>query len=232
MKTLNTQAIVLSRTEFGEADRIITFLTPNQGKVKGLAKGVRKTKSKLAGGIELFSVSDISYIVGRGEICTIISTRLKEHFGQIVKNIERTNAGYDFIKLINKATEDHPEPAYFELMVQGFRALDDFTVDLDIVQLWFKAQLLRLAGHSPNLTTDENGGKLQETARYIFNFETMHFNKDGVHDISFDARSIKFLRLVFSGNLPKTLAKVQGSTDIAANCLPLVSAMLQTYTRI
>ena len=66
MDRINTQAIVLRRTDFGEADRIINFLTPDRGKISGLARGVRKQKSKLAGGIELFSVSDITYLVGRG----------------------------------------------------------------------------------------------------------------------------------------------------------------------
>jgi DNA repair protein RecO (recombination protein O) len=57
MKTIVTKGIVLTRTDYGEADRILHFLTPDQGKIAGIAKGVRKSKSKLAGGIELFSVS-------------------------------------------------------------------------------------------------------------------------------------------------------------------------------
>ncbi|MDO8591465.1 MAG: DNA repair protein RecO, partial [bacterium] len=66
-----TQGIVLSRTDFGEADRILTFLTNDHGKVRAIAKGVRKSKSKLAGGIELFSISDLTLIIGRGEINTL-----------------------------------------------------------------------------------------------------------------------------------------------------------------
>ncbi len=232
MKTLNTQAIILKRTDFGEADRIITFLTPDHGKVRGLARGVRKTKSKLAGGIELFSVSDISYIVGRGEISTLVSTRLVKHYAQIVKDLDRTNAGYEFIKLINKLTEDHPEPVYFELLVNSFEALDDAAINLDLIQLWFKAQLLKLAGHSPNLATDESGKKLEATASYMFNFETMNFNKNGNHDDSFDVNSIKFLRLMFSNNLPGIMQKVQGANLLAKRTYPLVNSMLQVYVRV
>lgn len=57
-----TSGIVLNRINFGEADRILTVITPDQGKLSLIAKGVRKEKSKLAGGIELFSVSNISFI--------------------------------------------------------------------------------------------------------------------------------------------------------------------------
>jgi DNA repair protein RecO (recombination protein O) len=73
MQQLQTRGIILSRTDFGEADRILTVLTPQQGKLRLMAKGVRKIKSKLAGGIELFSVSDITYIRGKGELGTLIS---------------------------------------------------------------------------------------------------------------------------------------------------------------
>src|SRR5256885_8858328 len=103
-----TQAIILNRTDYGEADRIISFLTPDHGKLKAIAKGVRKSKSKLAGGIELFSVSEVSFIIGRSEINTIISTRLVKHYGNIVKDLDRTGAAYEFIKSLNKATEEQP----------------------------------------------------------------------------------------------------------------------------
>ncbi|MEK7561678.1 MAG: DNA repair protein RecO, partial [Patescibacteria group bacterium] len=76
-----TKGIVLSRTDYGEADRILSFLTIDHGKVRAIAKGVRKSKSKLAGGIELFSVSDLTLIIGRGELNTLISTRLVRHYG-------------------------------------------------------------------------------------------------------------------------------------------------------
>jgi DNA repair protein RecO (recombination protein O) len=79
MKQQSTKAVILTRTDYGEADRIMTFLTPELGKVRAMAKGVRKPKSKLAGGIELFSVSDITYIVGRSELQTLVSTRLDTH---------------------------------------------------------------------------------------------------------------------------------------------------------
>ncbi|MDB5181251.1 MAG: repair protein RecO, partial [Candidatus Saccharibacteria bacterium] len=113
MKQITTTAIILSRTDFGEADRILTLLTPDHGKLRLIAKGVRRIKSKLAGGIELFSVSDIVYIKGRGDIGTLISTRLIRHYGKIVSDVTRTMLGYDLIKMLNKATEDEPEDDYF-----------------------------------------------------------------------------------------------------------------------
>ena len=130
MRRYVTQGIVLSRTDYGEADRILTFLTAERGKIKALAKGVRKSKSKLAGGIELFSVSDLTLILGRGEINTLISSRLARHYGNIVKDLERTKAAYEMMRAVNRATEDGPERTYFELLDKALAALDDQKIPL------------------------------------------------------------------------------------------------------
>src|ERR1700761_4426140 len=115
MKQILTTGIILSRPDYGEADRIITVLTPDRGKLRLMARGVRKVKSKLAGGIELFSTSHITYIEGRGEIGTLVSTRLIKHYGNVINDIDRVQLGYELIKQTNRATEDEPEAAYYEL---------------------------------------------------------------------------------------------------------------------
>jgi DNA repair protein RecO (recombination protein O) len=228
MISIHTKGIVLSRTDYGEADRILTFLTPDHGKVSAIAKGVRKQKSKLAGGIELFSVSEISYIPGKRDISTLISTRLVTHYGQIVKDLNRTNTGYELIKIINKATEEKPEEAYFNLLKQLFEALDDHSVDLELIQAWFAAQLLRQAGHTPNLRTEQGGQKLQAGQTYDFNLDNMSFQSGETTS----ADQIKFLRLLFSENIPHTLQKVAGAARLASQSRQLIQPMLQTYIRL
>jgi DNA repair protein RecO (recombination protein O) len=228
MNSIQAQAIILSRTDYGEADRIINLLTAHHGKVAVIAKGVRKQKSKLAGGIELFSVSQISYIPGRRDISTLISSRLIRHYGQIVKDLERTNLAYALIKRLDKATEDSPEPDYFELLWTAFESLDDLTLDRQVIELWFNAQLLRLAGHTPNLRTTKAGDKLEPDKTYDFSYESMNFEPGG----KFTVDAIKFLRLLFSHNLPKTLARVQGTDKLVSACQPLVQAMLSAYIRV
>jgi DNA repair protein RecO (recombination protein O) len=230
MRQFRTQAIILNRTDYGEADRIITFLTPDHGKVRAIAKGVRKTKSKLAGGIELFSVSDISFIPAKREISTVVSTRLITHYGQIVKDLDRTAAGYEFIKRLDKATEDAVEPAYFGLLDESFKSLDDNAINLDLIKLWFDAQLLRLSGHTPNLRTDKQNHKLDASVKYDFSFDSMTFEPSD--DPRYGVDNIKFLRILFSDNLPQTLAKVKGCQNLVLTSQPLVQAMLQLYIRI
>ncbi|MBX4197279.1 DNA repair protein RecO [Candidatus Saccharibacteria bacterium] len=228
MKRFTTQGIILARTDYGEADRIMTFITPDNGKVKAIAKGVRKSKSKLAGGIELFSISDLSLIIGKSEINTLISTRLVKHYGNIVKDLERTNLAYELIMLMNKATEDNPEASYFNLLMQALESLNDAAINLELVRVWFYAQLLKLAGQSPNLRSQKSGEKLQASQKYDFNFDTMSFQLGD----TYNSDQIKYLRLLFSNNSPITLQKVQDSEKLARQTKSLVSSMLQNFVRL
>ncbi len=231
MNQLVTTSIILGRTDYGEADRILTLLTPEYGKLSLLAKGVRRVKSKLAGGIELFSVSEITFIKGRGEVGTLVSTRLVKYYSHIAGELDRTMLGYELIKRLNKVTEDEPEPEYFDLLRDTFEALDDTSIPLDLVRFWFGSQLLRQAGHTPNLHTDEAGEKLDAARQYEFGFEHVSFVHSPEHG-HFGADHIKFLRLAFAGNSPHTLAHVQGSAGLASAVAPLVGTMLTTYLRV
>lgn len=224
-----TQVIVLSRVDYGEADRIITFLSPSNGKLSLIAKGTRKIKSKLAGGIELFSVSEITYLAGRGSVGTLISSRLVRHYGHIVENIDRTMLGYELIKLLHKVTEDEPEADYFELLQQAFSVLDDKTVSVDFTRMWFGAQLLRLAGHTPNLQKDSAGAKLDAAGHYTFDYDATAFraSSEGV----FGANEIKYLRLVFSTSAPAVVARIEDSARLTTLVAPLIQTLRQLYLR-
>jgi len=230
MRQLVTKGIILARTDYGEADRIITLLTPDHGKLRLIAKGVRRVKSKLAGGIELFSVSDITFIKGRGEIGTLVSARLEKHYRSIVTDITRTMLGYDLIKMLSRATEDETEEGYFNLLHQAFEALDAPTISGDLIRLWFMMQILRLHGSTPNLETDVTGERLLPEAAYHFSFDDVAFA--AAPEGRFSANDIKFLRLGFAGYPPRTLDQVQGSAALAEAAMPLVQTMLQTYVRV
>lgn len=223
MKQLVTQGIVLSRTNYGEADRIMTFLTPDSGKLRLMARGSRRIKSKLAGGIELFSVSDITYITGKGDIGTLISARLNHYFAKIVSDIERVQLGYEILKRTNRVTEDHPESAYFDLLRNSLSGLNDAQIALDIIQTWFEARLLKLAGHEPNLRTDDNQQSLEATAKYDFNFDAMCFTKAAQG--RWQANHIKALRLLFDSVSLQKLSRIEGSDIFIKDLQPLLRSL-------
>lgn len=223
-----TTGIVLARVDYGEADRIITFLTPNTGKLRLMAKGVRRVKSKLAGGVELFSVTNLTYVKGRGDIGTLVSARLVTHYGQIVQDINRTMLGYEFIKKLNKATEDEPEADYFHVLEESFSALNDPAITIELIQLWFTAQLLRLGGYQPNLQTEPDGTRLSADKQYEFSFDDSAFVARP--EAPYDASTIKFLRLIFSGTTPNALQKVAGVERLVTATGQLVNLFARQYS--
>lgn len=205
MNQVATKGIVIARTNFGEADRILTIITPDYGVVSVIAKGVRKQKSKLAGGIELFSESDITYIKGRGEVYTLISTRLLKHYEKITSDINRTMLGYEYLKQIKKISQEQCEPEHYDLLSVGLKWLNKPKVKLSINELWFYARLLWLDGRMPNLTTDNFGKDLLATNVYNFNYESMSFEPSPEGKLT--ASHIKLLRLSVAKS-PKLLSTV------------------------
>lgn len=230
MNQLITNAIVLSRTNYGEADRIIKLITPGSGKISLMARGVRKPKSKLAGGIELFSISNVTYIKGRGDLGTLLSARLDVHYGLIIKRIERVQLGYELIKILDRATEDEPEAEYFELLQAAFAALNDDAISVELIRYWFSTQLLAQAGHSPNLYTDAAGVPLSAQKLYNFDFDSVSFIEHTAGH--FTAPHIKFLRITYARNVPKTLQLITGVDDLIKAVMPLTQTMLTSYIRI
>jgi len=230
MRQTVTRAIVIARTNFQEADRILTVLTPDHGKVRLIAKGVRRVKSKLAGGIELLSVNDITFIQGRGEVSTLVSARLHHHFGNIVKDIDRTMLAYTFMRWINRATEDVAEADYYLLIERALTSLDDVKIPLDIIELWFAMQLLKISGHAPNLRTDANNAFLLPDERYEFRMEPMAFEQYARG--AFRAREIKVLRLGLRAENPEVIANVTDVGAVISAVLPLARSILKQSVRI
>lgn len=227
MNSQQTNGIVLGRINFGEADRIITIITPDHGKLRLMAKGVRKVKSKLAGGIELFSVSNISFIVGRRDIGTLVSTRLVTHYGNLVTELNRTTAGYNALKLIDTITEDDSEADYYQVLLRTLATLNNTSLSIVLAESWLYMQALRLSGHTPNLQTDTKGAKLEANTTYQFDFEAQAFvaQPQGMYN----DRHIKMMRLLLSEQ-PTKIAVVGGADQILEDLEGLLKALIKQST--
>lgn len=224
-----TTGIVIKRVNYGEADRIMTFLTPKRGKIRGMAKGVRREKSKLAGGIELFSEADLTLIKGRGEIDTLISTRLKINYGNIVKDLTRTNAGYDFISIVDAVTEDNYEESYYSLLSMAFKFLNVEDLNPELTKCWFYTKLLDLTGYTPELGVDVNDEPLQENESYLFDFSAGRFQPSSTE--GFSTNVIKLLRLL-QKHTPAQIDKVGGTGDALVSASQILSRLAEYYLHI
>lgn len=166
---------MLGRTDYGEKDRIITVLTKSHGKIRAIAKAVRSSKSRLAGGIELFAENELGLAEGRGELYTVTHSRMKRYFGRIAGDIDATATAYDCIKAVNKLTPDHAGEEYYEILLRLLETLDESKVPLAQIRAWYGLKLLKNLGASPNLANDTGGHKFSQDDMYQYDFEKHGF---------------------------------------------------------
>jgi DNA repair protein RecO (recombination protein O) len=226
MQQLTTKAIILRRTNYNEADRIISLLSPDYGKLQVMAKGVRRQKSKLAGGIELFSVSEIQFIKGKRTIDTLVSTRLITYYDHIVQDYDRTQRAYDALKIIQKITEDKGGSEYFAVLDETLQALNQPQLPTILSELSFLVRLLNQFGHLPDFTTDVAGAKLDQAHRYHFDHDQVAFVRHPQGD--FDKNHIKVLKLL-AHNSPWSLRSVGGIANYCQPLLPIIRSHSQYY---
>lgn len=217
-----TEAIILRRTNYSEADRIVSLLTPDRGKISAIAKGVRKPKSKLAGGLELLATCDITIMEGRGDMGLVTSARINEFYGDILHDYDRMQLAYAMIKTVNKAAETVSEPEFYYLLRGGMQFLNTSIIDWRITELWFRLNMQMLLGHGTNLATDREGEKLAANTTYHFDFGENAFYADGRG--RFTAEHIKLLRLA-AAKTPAVLKQVGGIGDIIEDCLWLLRTL-------
>jgi DNA repair protein RecO (recombination protein O) len=223
MKQLRTKAIVLRRTNYGEADRILQLITPQNGKLSVIAKSVRREKSKLAGGVELLSVSDVSLVSGKGDMWTLTGARMDTFFTHILADYDRMQFAYEVIRRVSRAAEQVDDEAFYELLYITLESLNDLKIHIDITVTWFWLQLAILEGQGLNLATDAHGMKLVEDANYMFDVESMTFvfSENG----EFTTDHIKLMRLLCA-QTPLIASKVSNVVDLYSQCRWLAESII------
>jgi recombinational DNA repair protein (RecF pathway) len=186
-----------------------------------MAKGVRREKSRLAGGIELFAVCDVVIGEGKGDLGILTSARLVQFYRHIMEDYDRMQFAYAVIKHVTKASEMVDEPEWYDVMAEVLMGLDVPTIDIQLVQTWFYTRYASLLGHELSLYSDTNGDKLlaEQTYRYDDSDQGLRSAQGG--DIT--AEHIKLLRLIATKPL-QTLAQIGGTGNILPGCLNIARA--------
>lgn len=196
-KDFRTPGIVLRRTNYGEADRILNIITPG-GKLTAIAKGARREKSKLAGGIEMFSLVDLNLHQGKSEFAIVTGARLIKYYGNIIKDLESMEFAAEVLKRINKAAESSDNPDYFDIMNQVCDGLDR-GLGLALVRIWFYFNIIRASGEEINLYRDTYGNKLDNRQCYDWDYMERGLVPSEHGEITAD--EIKAMRLMLTAKL-------------------------------
>lgn len=214
MSSEQTTAMVLRRTNYGEADRILRLLTP-QGQRSVMAKGVRKERSKLAGSIELFSISDIVITTGKGNLGILTSARMKQFYRHILEDYDRLQFAYEVINAVSKASESIDEPDWYGVLAEVYAGLDVLSIPLQLTQVWFYLHYAELTGYGLNLDRDVSGAPLDAARTYMYDVNEKGLRPAEQGDVN--AAHIKLLRLIAVKPI-RVIAQVGGVNDVLSDC--------------
>ena len=147
---IHTEAIVIKRVDLGEADKIVTLYTPNVGKLRAVAKGVRRPSSRLGGHVEMFTYSDM--LLARGRNLDIVTqSQTLDAFIGMRDDLWRTSCASYVGEIVDQFTEENLENyPVFELLKRTFERLANWRQPDMAVRL-FEMQLLDHLGYRPEL---------------------------------------------------------------------------------
>src|SRR3989441_3174723 len=152
MPLLKTPAIVLKSRKWGDADRIVTFFTLKHGKIRGVARGARRMKSRFGGTLEPFIHCDLVLYEKPGDTLYRVSqTDVRQAFHPLRNSLEAIAGAARLANLAGAATADGDSvPRGFPALLEGFRAIQG-SEDHGLTTALYEVEILRFAGYLPHL---------------------------------------------------------------------------------
>lgn len=149
-RTYRSEAIILRRTDFGEADRLLTLYSRQHGKIRAIAKGARKPQTRKAGHVELFMRTN--FLIARGKNIDIITqAELVEAYPALRNDLIRTTyASYAVELLDNLTAEADHEPRKYDLLSKALGWFAE-APDLRLAARYYELRILSIAGYQPQL---------------------------------------------------------------------------------
>jgi DNA repair protein RecO (recombination protein O) len=151
MPLYKEQGIVLRAVKLGEADKIVSILSQGSGKIRAVAKGIRRTNSKFGARLEPFT--HVSLLLYRGRnLDTVTQAEILSPFVGVRRDFDRIAAGETMLEAVDKVAEEHESNVrLFVLLLHGLRALEGGPADPAAVAESFLLKLLSLSGFRPSL---------------------------------------------------------------------------------
>lgn len=168
MALRHDQGIVLRSYPFGEADRVVVLLSANNGKLRTVAKGVRKTKSRFGGRLEPFTHVDLVLYEGRN-LDTITQVTVIETFAGLRNDLDRVLAAGTMVEAVDQVVvENESSVRAFLLLQRGLRTLEGSTdVHPDLLAS-FLLKVADVVGVTPALSSCASCGRDGPLAKFNF----------------------------------------------------------------
>ncbi len=224
MPTYKTRGIVLGRHNLGEADRLITFITPDRGKLRAVARGVRRIKSRQAGHLELFVETDLMLAEGR-KLDVVASARLVNYY-DMTKDWRNLGYAYLVAEMVSKLTDEGVAGSgLYQIVRQAYGQIGQGQAD-DLLELYFKLNLLVELGYLPHLDGCVVCHNQDETTQYFFNPELGGIADQtctSLQSYPLSTDQIKLWRLVLSQPIEQ-VRQVARAAELAGPSLPALDS--------
>ena len=149
-RTYKTEAVVLRQMPFGEADRILTLYTPGMGKLHSIAKGVRRTRSRLGGNLELLNCVQVALSLGRS-LDVITEVEVIHSFRGFRDDLHSLSRALYVSELVDRFTvEKLANYAIYQLLFETLMRLGQVG-QVDLILRYFELHLLEYSGYKPEL---------------------------------------------------------------------------------
>lgn len=150
MALYRDRGVVLRTYKLGEADRIVVFLTRGHGKVRAVAKGVRKTKSRFGGRLEPASHVDLLFYEGRSDLDIVSQAETIDHFRALRDDLDRLGRAVSMLEAADQlALEREANAPLYDMLVGALRTLARQDAPLVVPGFFLKA--LALEGFRPQV---------------------------------------------------------------------------------
>lgn len=158
-----TEAIVLTRFDLGEADRVLTLITPGWGKLKAIAKGIRRPKSRIGGSLEPFA--ELNVVLARGRTFEVVTQVSVEHaWLRLRDSLESAATAWYLAELADRSLEErHPAEPIYHLLRRAYELLDE-GMAAGRVARWYEIHLADELGARPEVDRCVECGRLLESS--------------------------------------------------------------------
>jgi DNA repair protein RecO (recombination protein O) len=149
--TYRDEAVILRTHKLGEADRIVTMLSRRNGKIRAVAKGVRRTSSKFGSRLEPFMVADVQLYQGRSLDIVQQAESLGSYGADIAVDYERFTAASAMVETADRLNESEATAEQYLLLVGGLRSLARGEHDSRSILDSYLLRVMALSGWAPAL---------------------------------------------------------------------------------
>lgn len=203
-RTYNDAAVVIRTYKLGESDRIVVLMTAENGKVRAVGKGARKTMSRFGSRLEPTAHIAVQLHRGRGELQTVTQAKSLSTFENIRHDLDRIMVASSLLEVVDHFSLDNePNEPVYHMLVRALATLNESYSPL--LRAGFFWKLLAMEGYAPVLDSCTGCGGTQELS--WFDLSTGGVRCENCHKgRRLSAEAVETIRMILDGRLAEALA--------------------------